>query len=137
MAEAKENDAIPSSARVWESAVIAKDKDSVWEAVKSCTFKFNPKVKKADVKGDGMAVGSTREITYADGTVQTLQIVELSDLSKSITWILIASEPAYVPFVFSLPHFLLFPSVPSLCCKQLHYTSSCNANLFRSCLPNL
>lgn len=129
MAEEKNNDGIPSSARVWESAVITADKDSVWEAVKSCTFKFDPKVKKADVKGDGMAVGSTREITYADGTVQTLQIVELSDLSKSITWILIASEPAYVPFILESPS---FSSSIILRCK-----CSCNANMFRSYMSNL
>lgn len=125
MAEAKENDAIPSSARVWESAVIAKDKDSVWEAVKSCTFKFNPKVKKADVKGEAMAVGSTREITYADGTVQTLQIVELSDLAKSVTWILIASEPAYVSFfIFQSFDCSLYPVFDSFTVRNYKFAKS-------------
>ena len=96
-AEEKSNEQvaqIPSSARVWESAVIPKDKDSVFSVLKACTFAYNTTVKSAEVVGDANAVGSTRVITYADGTKQTLKILELSDLSRTVTWILVASEPA-------------------------------------------
>ena len=103
MAEEKSNN-IPSSARVWESAVIAEDKDKVWEAVSSCTFAWASDVTKTEVKGDANAVGGTRVITYTDKTTQTVQVVGISNLKRSVSWIMIASEPA---FVFSL----YFPSL--------------------------
>merc|ERR1712037_90208 len=47
-----------------------------------------------DVGGDKSAVGGTRTINYADGTKQTVLIVELSDLRSSVTYTVTASEPA-------------------------------------------
>lgn len=95
MAEEK-NNSIPSSARVWESSVIAADKDTVFESVKKCTFPWSTSVvhKSTEIKGDANAVGGTRIIKYSDGTSQTLQILEISALSRTVTWSVIASEPA-------------------------------------------
>ena len=93
MAESKQSE-IPSSARVWESAIMNADVDAVWKVVRDGKFEFAKDVKLVEVKGDVSAVGGTRDITYADGTKQTVQIMEISDLNRSISYTVIASEPA-------------------------------------------
>merc|ERR1712154_661432 len=57
-------------------------------------FKWASDVKSVDVKGDASAVGGTRIINYSDGTKQTVQIMEISDLKRSIAYSVISSEPA-------------------------------------------
>merc|ERR1719219_362770 len=47
-----------------------------------------------EVTGDESAVGSTRMVHYNDKTSQTIRVVELSNLSSTVSWIMIASEPA-------------------------------------------
>lgn len=101
MAESKQNE-IPSSARVWESTVLNADVDAVWKAVRDGKFGFAKDVKSVEVNGDLSAVGGTRVITYADNTKQTIQIMEISDLNRSISYTVIASEPAYVFLVHVL-----------------------------------
>lgn len=93
MAESKAEE-IPSSARVWESAVLNKDVDTVWKAVRAVTFEWASDVKKTEINGDASAVGGTRCINYNDGTKQTVQIMEISDLRKSVTYSVLTSEPA-------------------------------------------
>ena len=93
MAEAKQQE-IPSAARVWESAVLNVSKDTVWTAVRTLTFPWAEDVKSVDVGGDQSAVGGTRTISYADGTKQTVQVMELSDLRNSVTYSILSSEPA-------------------------------------------
>mmetsp|Transcript_43258 Transcript_43258/g.69355 ORF Transcript_43258/g.69355 Transcript_43258/m.69355 type:complete len:160 (+) Transcript_43258:108-587(+) len=93
MAEAKQQE-IPSSARVWESAVLSVDVDAVWKEVRAVTFQWANDVKSTDISGDVSAVGGTRCIHYNDGTQQTVQIMEISDLRKSVTYNVISSEPA-------------------------------------------
>merc|ERR1712113_1244411 len=93
MAESKQQE-IPPSARVWESAVLNADVDRVWKAVRAVTFEWASDVKKVDIDGDASAVGGTRCINYADGTKQTVQIMEISDLRKSVTYSVVSSEPA-------------------------------------------
>merc|ERR1712013_122354 len=93
MAEAKQQD-IPSSTHVSESAVLNASKDAVWAVIRDVTFKFASDVKSVDVSGDASAVGGTRTINYADGTKQTVLIVELSDLRSSVPYTVTASEPA-------------------------------------------
>mmetsp|Transcript_28312 Transcript_28312/g.25014 ORF Transcript_28312/g.25014 Transcript_28312/m.25014 type:complete len:159 (-) Transcript_28312:146-622(-) len=92
-AEAKQND-IPSSARVWESAILNEGVDKVWAAVRAVTFEWASDVKSVDVNGDKSAVGGTRCINYNDGTKQTVQIMEISDLRRSVTYSVLTSEPA-------------------------------------------
>lgn len=94
-AEAKQND-IPSSARVWESAVLNASVDKVWEAVREVTFKWASDVKSTDVNGDVSAVGGTRCVNYNDGMKQTLQIMEISDLRRSVTCMIISYIYAYL-----------------------------------------
>merc|ERR1711997_1420257 len=92
-AEAKQQDT-PSAARVWESAVLNVDIDVVWKSVRAVTFEWASDVKKTEINGDASAVGGTRTINYADGTKQTVQIMEISDLNRSIAYTVISSEPA-------------------------------------------
>merc|ERR1711971_238105 len=93
MAEAKQQD-IPSATRVSESVVLSASKDAVWAAIRGVDFKWASDVKSVDVSGDASSVGGTRTINYADGTKQTVIIVELSDLRSSVTYTVTASEPA-------------------------------------------
>mmetsp|Transcript_47052 Transcript_47052/g.78099 ORF Transcript_47052/g.78099 Transcript_47052/m.78099 type:complete len:158 (-) Transcript_47052:174-647(-) len=93
MAESKQAE-IPSSTRVWESTVLNVDIDTVWKAIRAVTFKWASDVKSVDVSGDESAVGGTRTINYNDGTKQTVQIMEISDLRKSVTYSVVSSEPA-------------------------------------------
>eukprot|EP01083_Nonionella_stella_P028643 78899_1 len=93
MAESKQQD-IPSSARVWESVVLNFDVDIVWKAVRSVTFPWASDVKKTEIDGDPSAVGGTRCINYADGTKQTVQIMEISDLRRTVSYTVVSSEPA-------------------------------------------
>ena len=98
MAEKKSND-IPSAARVTESAVLNFDYESIFAAIRTLQFPFASDVKSVDVGGDISAVGGTRTINYNDGTKQTVQVQEISDLNKSVTYSVVTSEPAYVIFI--------------------------------------
>eukprot|EP01084_Bolivina_argentea_P050640 93136_1 len=94
MAEEKTSKEIPSSSRVWESSVLNVDADTVWKAVRDCKFAWAGDVKSVDVTGDISAVGGTRCINYSDGTKQTVQVMEISDISRSVTFSVVSSEPA-------------------------------------------
>eukprot|EP00483_Globobulimina_turgida_P001100 UN01102 len=93
MAEQKQQD-IPSSARVWESAVLNVDVDVVWTAVRAVTFDWASDVKKTEIDGEPSSVGGTRTINYADGTKQTVQIMEISDLRRVVAYTVVSSDPA-------------------------------------------
>ncbi|KAJ3037845.1 hypothetical protein HDV00_001260 [Rhizophlyctis rosea] len=83
-----------SSTRVWESRVFPAPADIVWQLIRPADFKFWTAIKDASVEnGNAGEVGSFRKITFKDGTVQKYQIVELSDLHKSVTYEIIESDP--------------------------------------------
>ncbi|KAJ3049605.1 hypothetical protein HK097_009424 [Rhizophlyctis rosea] len=83
-----------SSTRVWESRVFPATADVVWTHIRPADFKFWSAVKEATVEnGNPGEVGSIRKITFKDGTVQKYQLVELSDLHKSVTYEIIESNP--------------------------------------------
>ncbi|KAI8587336.1 hypothetical protein BDZ88DRAFT_425605 [Geranomyces variabilis] len=85
-----------SATRVLESRVFAAPISKVWALVRKADFAFwTSAVASATVEnGAAGEVGSTRKITFKDGAVQRYQIVELSDLSFSVTYELIESTPA-------------------------------------------
>ncbi|KAJ1533932.1 hypothetical protein HK405_000250, partial [Cladochytrium tenue] len=57
-------------------------------------FTFWRAVKSVQVEGGSPdAVGSVRRVTYTDGAVEELRIVELSDLSHSLSYEVFASTP--------------------------------------------
>ncbi|KAJ2722065.1 hypothetical protein GGI07_003552 [Coemansia sp. Benny D115] len=76
-----------------ESRVIKAPAQKVWEAVRTQDFGFWTAVKSADVPS-AFEVGSSRKVTFADGTVQTYRLVEFSELNNSLTYEIVESEPS-------------------------------------------
>eukprot|EP00798_Chlamydomonas_sp_ICE-L_P023644 gene23644-9173_t len=74
--------------------VIFAPVDKVWEMLRSANMSWLDSVASVDVTGGDAEVGSLRKVSYKDGTVQTLKVVELSDLRYTITLDMIESEPA-------------------------------------------
>ncbi|KAF9405243.1 hypothetical protein BGZ94_003677, partial [Podila epigama] len=67
--------------------------DSVWAKVRPVKLDFWKAVKHVDVHGGLGEVGSTRKISFNDGAVQEVKIVELSDLEHSVTFDFIQANP--------------------------------------------
>lgn len=69
--------------------------DAVWEVLRPLDFAWLSAVKECKVQnGSAAEVGSQRRVTYADGAVQTVKLVELSDIEYFLTYDVISSEPA-------------------------------------------
>eukprot|EP01084_Bolivina_argentea_P242391 406646_1 len=84
---------IPSAVSVTESAIINANIDNVWNAIKSATFDFLSTVKSTN-KSASDSVGNTLIINYNDGTSQTIQITEISFLTRNICYSVISSNPS-------------------------------------------
>ncbi|KAI9199508.1 uncharacterized protein BJ171DRAFT_518578 [Polychytrium aggregatum] len=82
-----------SVTRVSESRVFSTPVQSVWARVRPTTFDWWSNVVKAEVEGHADQVGSVRKVTFKDGTVQKLKILELSDLDNFVTYEVIESNP--------------------------------------------
>ncbi|KAK9766067.1 hypothetical protein K7432_005114 [Basidiobolus ranarum] len=83
-----------SVTNVIESRIIKAPVETVWDLVKGCEFKFWSIVQ--DVKidnGNAAEVGSTRKVTFKDGTVTLYKISERSDIRHSVTYEAIESDP--------------------------------------------
>lgn len=78
--------------KVVESAVIDAPYGDVWAVVRGGGFAFLPGVSAA--ANANVAVGDNFTLKYKDGTAQTLKCLEISELTRTITWEVIASEPA-------------------------------------------
>jgi len=83
---------IPSSTHVSESAVVDATIDKVWCLVSDITFSFSSLVKA--VEKDKSLFGGVHVIKYKDGTSQTIQVVEFSELHHFITYNVVVSEPS-------------------------------------------
>jgi len=81
--------------RVWESAIINAPLDSVWALVRPLTLSWNRFVTATEVedKKSASEVGAVVRVTYRDGTVQRIRVIELSDATHTISWELIESTP--------------------------------------------
>jgi len=81
--------------RVYESGVVQKSIDKVWEVVRPLDMSFLNIVSKSEVEGGVSAskIGGVRRVTYKDGAQQRFRLTELSDAQHSLTYELIASEP--------------------------------------------
>merc|ERR1712032_882071 len=79
-----------------ESAVVPSDLNSVWELIKSMTFKFSKRVVQAK-REDGDAAGLGQySIAFADNTVQTVRITEISERlpgKRSLGMEFVCSDP--------------------------------------------
>jgi len=82
--------------RVWESAIFTAPIDAVWALVRPLTFTYNKNVASTEVeeKKTASEVGAVVRVTYRDGTVQRIKVVELSDATRTVSWELIESIPA-------------------------------------------
>ncbi|KAG0220993.1 hypothetical protein B0O80DRAFT_472503 [Mortierella sp. GBAus27b] len=90
-----------SVTRVAESRVIEAPIETVWAHVRPVDLSFWTAVSKVDTFGGAGEVGSSRKISFKDGAVQDVRIVELSDLAHSVTFEFIAAEPP-VDFVSAM-----------------------------------
>jgi len=92
--------------RVWESAVISQPVSAVWALVRPLTFAYNPNVSSTEVEDKKIAseVGAVVRVTYRDGTVQRVKVVELSDATYSVSWEVVESIPpvAYLGSIHSI-----------------------------------
>jgi len=88
------------ASRVWESAILTAPIDSVWAALRSMNFAYNPNVASAQVEDAKSAseVGAIVKVSYKDKTVQRLKISEISDATHSVSWDMIESIPP-IPFM--------------------------------------
>jgi len=84
---------VVSSTRSVESCTINAHIESVYGLIRPFTFKYAVEIVSV-VMEHKKGVGSIRKLTYRDGTVQTIQILGISDLDFEVSWILVTSNPA-------------------------------------------
>ncbi|KAG0006030.1 hypothetical protein BGZ80_002144 [Entomortierella chlamydospora] len=82
-----------SVTRVVESRVIEAPIDTVWTHVRTVELGFWSAVKQVQIQGGANEVGSTRKIWFKDGAVQEVKIVELSDLTHTVSFDFIEAQP--------------------------------------------
>jgi len=81
---------------VSESAVVAAPVETVWGLMKAMTFSWWGLVESC-VLASGETpntLGATFTLTFTDGAVWTIQLTEISDASRSLTFEVITAEPA-------------------------------------------
>ncbi|KAJ1880667.1 hypothetical protein H4R99_002485 [Coemansia sp. RSA 1722] len=77
-----------------ESRVIKAPLAKVWAIISALDFAFWSLVKSVESTSGSQIVGSTRTVTFNDGTTQVYRIVEFSEINNSLTYEIIESEPA-------------------------------------------
>jgi len=84
----------PSATLNLESCVINAPVDKVWALIRSMDFSsWWSNVTASACDGTPHALGATHKLTFKDNTVWTVVVCELSDLSKTLSFELIDSEP--------------------------------------------
>ena len=91
----KEKSTIVTLCRNSESTVLAQPINKIWEVIKLLDFaKLAPnKYKKIEVENGSVNVGSLVKVSYKDGTVWTVRILEISEIRHSIAWEVVESTP--------------------------------------------
>jgi hypothetical protein len=88
---------IPVSSCSIESCVIPASVDEVWGLIRSGDFaSWWGICTSSACDGSPMSLGATHILTFADGTVWTISITEISDIKKSLSFELISSQPASI-----------------------------------------
>ena len=83
------------SAHVSESCVTTKPVEETWAKVSDMSFSWWPLVKSCTVvEGNPKCVGATHELNFNDGQKWTIQLREFSEIRRTISFDIIASEPA-------------------------------------------
>jgi len=106
--------------RIFESAQINAPLDKVWAFIRPLNFKFLSTVQEAQ-EGLNDVVGSVRQITYKDRTVQKIKLLELSDARTMVTYEIIESDPP-IP-VMSVVHTIRCRRVSELNTTYVEWTS--------------
>ncbi|KAI9004974.1 hypothetical protein DFJ74DRAFT_692209 [Hyaloraphidium curvatum] len=86
-----------SATRSVESVVIGAPLEDVWATIRPLDLSsFWSAVKSSKVEGGApdQVGGSTRTVEYKDGSNQVIRLVELSDLTPSLSWELVTATPA-------------------------------------------
>mmetsp|Transcript_15729 Transcript_15729/g.49232 ORF Transcript_15729/g.49232 Transcript_15729/m.49232 type:complete len:154 (+) Transcript_15729:26-487(+) len=86
--------AVPTASHVQESTIVNGSHWTVWGLIRSMKFEWCGEVVSATSDSEALTVGTVMTYTYADGTTQSVQIVELSDLLRFVTYQMVASTPA-------------------------------------------
>ncbi|KAF9300943.1 hypothetical protein BGZ74_007319 [Mortierella antarctica] len=82
-----------SVTRVVESRVIDAPIEIVWAKVRTVKLDFWRAVDHVEAHGGLGEVGSTRKITFKDGAIQEVKVVELSDLAHFVSYDFIEATP--------------------------------------------
>lgn len=83
------------STHVSESCVTDKPVEETWAKVSDMSFSWWPLVQSCTVaEGNPKAVGSTHVINFSDGQMWTIQLREFSEIRRTISFDIIASEPS-------------------------------------------
>lgn len=76
-----------TSTHVSESAVIAADTALVWQKIKTLDFSWWKLVKSSiGTSGAPLAIGSQYSVTFVDGHTWAIELREISDISRSVTF---------------------------------------------------
>jgi hypothetical protein len=75
-----------------ESCVIPAPADKVWGVIRSMDFAAWY-CSSSSCDETPTSLGSTHRLTFKDGTVWTVSIVELSDLNKTLSFDVVSSDP--------------------------------------------
>ena len=91
----KQTSTIVTLCRNSESTVLAQPIRKIWEVIKLLDFaKLAPnKYQKVEAEDGSVNVGSLVKVSYRDGTVWTVRILEISEVRHSIAWEVVESTP--------------------------------------------
>eukprot|EP00127_Corallochytrium_limacisporum_P001888 Clim_evm43s88 gene=Clim_evmTU43s88 len=78
-----------------ESCVLDATVETVWNVIKGCQHGWWNLVTGCELDNCAATeVGGVRKITFKDGTVQMVKVIEVSELEYYVTYEVISSEPA-------------------------------------------
>jgi hypothetical protein len=85
-----------SSTRVHESSVLNFRIGDVWSTIAPLDFEWKEQVLRIEIADNVKKneVGALRTVVYEGGMKQTIKLLELSLLKRTVTWEVITSEPA-------------------------------------------
>ncbi|CAG9316514.1 unnamed protein product [Blepharisma stoltei] len=94
---------VVSASHQFESAVFNSPVDQVWAHIRNLSFHIlcpNWVSSVSWSEGDSGKVGATVHMTYTDGTQWTVNILEISDIKRTIVYELIHADPAAHSFSY-------------------------------------
>eukprot|EP00597_Dinobryon_sp_UTEXLB2267_P002487 CAMPEP_0170057890 /NCGR_PEP_ID=MMETSP0019_2-20121128/718_1 /TAXON_ID=98059 /ORGANISM="Dinobryon sp., Strain UTEXLB2267" /LENGTH=155 /DNA_ID=CAMNT_0010262693 /DNA_START=66 /DNA_END=533 /DNA_ORIENTATION=- len=104
---------VPSSTHVVESSVVSSSIDTVWGLISNGSFKWWDIVLGTTLKSGNspLELGANIEVKFKDGQSWLIHLLEISSVSKSITFEVVACEPPVA--VTSILHSISLKKVTS------------------------